>query len=269
MSDTTAVSLGYLGRLAHLQGRYAAALDSYRQALEIVAELKDQRGLVEFTLLETETLLDLGNHARASQSLERVAGWLAAGGTDEHRARLLGLRARLTVLQGQHSRALRGYDEALAAAAASHNPAAVVEARLGRAQALLASGETAAAATALATADEEARLLGDVPLRRGVTAAQARCALAQGQAAAAAAAAREGLALLPTGTPWGGSWRLHGVLAEASQRLGDDAAARASRQRAAAELDRLREQLAPPLRSSFEALPEVRALAEPAARPPR
>jgi tetratricopeptide (TPR) repeat protein len=260
MPDTTAVSLGHLGRLAHLQGRYPAALDSYRQALALVGELADRRGLIEFTLFEADTLLAVGDRAGADERLTRAASWLDEADNDEQRARLLGLQGRSELLGGEIAAARETFGRAVVAAEASHNPAALIEAKLGVALGQGTAGDRVGAARAFGEVAADARRLGEVPLRLEIAAALARCELERDRAAEAAAAAREGLTLIPPGTPWGGSWRLHGILAEAAARSGDQPTAIAARERAAAELERLRRQLAGPQRESFDALPEVRAV---------
>ena len=68
------------------------------------------------------------------------------------------------------------------------------------------------------------------------------------------------LALQPPGGGWAGAWRLHLALAQASERLGDAAAAATAQRQAVAELERLRKQLAPGERATFDSLPEVNAL---------
>jgi tetratricopeptide (TPR) repeat protein/TolB-like protein len=261
LPDSTAAAHGSLGRLAYLQGRYGAALDSYRQALDIVRPLGDQRGLIEFTLLEAETLLALGDAAAAGKRLDQAAQWLGDEGNPEQRSHLLSLRGRLELQHGRHAPAADAFAKATQAAAQSDTPVLQLEARLGAALATLAGGDAAAAAKGLATVAAEARRLGDVPLRLEADAALARAELARGRAAEAMAAARDGLAAVPAGPPWGGSWRLQAALAAASARLGQTAAADAARAQARAELERLRRELPAAQRQSFDALSEVRDLA--------
>ncbi|HEV8629926.1 MAG TPA: tetratricopeptide repeat protein, partial [Thermoanaerobaculia bacterium] len=119
MADITAASLGYLGRLAYLQGRYAAALDSYRQALDVVRPLGDQRGLVEFTLLQAEALLAVGDAAGAGARLDEVGKEMGEEGNQEQRARLLILRGYVALRSGAPAAAAQHFAAALAAAGAS------------------------------------------------------------------------------------------------------------------------------------------------------
>jgi tetratricopeptide (TPR) repeat protein len=261
MRDATAVSLGYLGRLAHLQGRYPAALDSYRQALAIFEEIEDVRGIVEYTLLEAETLLELGDLARAARQLETAAERLAAEGNAEQLARHAVLLGELQLRRGEAAAARATLRGALATAESSHNPTVTIEARIAAARASLAQGQAAAAGAELTGLVEETRRLGDVPLRLAAELALAEAELARGRAAEAAAAARSGLSAVPPGTPWGRAWRLHFALASAATRLGDPETARQAREQAASELDRVRRQLPAPLRETFDRRPEVRAVA--------
>ena len=261
MRDATAVSLGYLGRLAHLQGRYPAALDSYRQALAIFEESEDVRGIVEYTLLEAETLLEVGDLAAARARLDAARERLAAEGNAEQQARHGVLAGELQLRQGDAAAARATLRAAVATAESSHNPPVTLEARLGAARASLAQGRATSAAGELAALAEEARRLGDVPLRLAAELSLARAELERGRAAEAAAAARAGLAALPAGTPWGRAWQLHAALAAASERLGDAGAARQARTLGASELERIRRQLPADLRERFDSRPEVRALA--------
>ncbi|HXT20113.1 MAG TPA: tetratricopeptide repeat protein, partial [Thermoanaerobaculia bacterium] len=261
MPDSAAAAHGSLGRLAYLQGRYGAALDSYRQALDVVRPLGDQRGLIEFTLLEAETLLALGDGPAAVKRLDQAAQWLGADGNPEQLAHLLTLRGRLELQNGRFAPAADAFVKAGAAAAQSDTPVLQLEARLGGALAALGRGDAAGAAKGLAAVTAEARRVGDVPLRLEADASLARAELVRGRAADAVTAARDGLAAMPPGPRWGGSWRLQAVLADASSRLGQKAAADAARAQARAELERLRRELPAAQRQSFEALTEVRGLA--------
>ncbi|HXT20131.1 MAG TPA: tetratricopeptide repeat protein, partial [Thermoanaerobaculia bacterium] len=201
MPDSTAAALGALGRLAYLQGRYGAALDSYRQALDVVRSLEDQRGLVEFTLLEAETLLEVGDAETAAKRLGQAAQWLGEEGNEEQRARLLTLRGRQELTRRGGAAAREAFAKAMAAAGTSDTPVLLLEAKLGAAQASLASGDAAGAAKAAAAVAAEARRLGDVPLRLEADAALARAELARGRAAEAVAAARDGINATPAGPP--------------------------------------------------------------------
>ena len=261
MRDATAVSLGYLGRLAHLQGRYPAALDSYRQALAIFEESEDVRGIVEYTLLEAETLLEVGDLAAARARLDAARARLSAEGNAEQQARHGVLTGELQLRQGDAAAARATLRAAVATAESSHNPPVTLEARLGAARAAFAQGRAASAAGELAALAEDARRLGDVPLRLAAELALARAELERGRAAESAAAARAGLAALPAGTPWGRAWQLHAALAAASERLGEAGAAQQARTQGAAELERIRRQLPADLRERFDSRPEVRALA--------
>ena len=177
MPDSTAAALGSLGRLAFLQGRYGAALDSYRQALDAVRRIDDQRGLVEFSLLEAETLLALGDAGEAAKRLDQAAQWLGEEGNQEQRARLLILRGTLALQRGDAAAARDAFAKATAAAAKSDTPVLQAEARLGAGLATLAAGDAASAAKSLAAVAAEARRLGDVPLRLDADAALARAEL--------------------------------------------------------------------------------------------
>src|SRR6185295_4038772 len=79
MKQATAASLGHLGRLAQYQGRPAAALASFAEALGVLRELGDQRGLAEFTLAQAEVQLELGLEQAAGERLKAAEALLREG----------------------------------------------------------------------------------------------------------------------------------------------------------------------------------------------
>jgi len=236
---TQAVAHGFLGRVAQAQGRYAAALASYRAALAPLAELDDRRGLVEFTLHEAETLLELGLDGEAQARLDRVAAWLAGGASHEHRAHHSLLRGVWASRREPRAAADR-FAAARREARASHNPALELRVRLAAAE---AAGGAGAAREAAAVRDE-ATTLGHTLLRLRSAERLAAHQLAAGDAAAAVETARGALALARKGGSYARAFRLHELLAEALRRRGAEdeaaaalAAARAERARVAQGLD--------------------------------
>ncbi|HVS04250.1 MAG TPA: tetratricopeptide repeat protein [Thermoanaerobaculia bacterium] len=257
LPDATAVSLGYIGRLSHLAGRFDAALASYGQALELLADMQDRRGMVEFTLLEAETLLELGAADAAAERLKRAGEWLAEGENREQRARLRTLAGYLALRRGDPAAAQREFAAAGRQAAASESAVARLEAELGAALGVLAAGRAAAAADRLGAVAANARRLGHLDLRLRALEGLARSELARGERRAAAETAASALAATPRGEPYGGSWRLHLLRAQALGAAGDGSAAAAALAAAAAELERLRGQLPAEHAATFDHLPEV------------
>jgi tetratricopeptide (TPR) repeat protein len=241
---TQAVAHGFLGRVAQAQGRYAAALASYRAALAPLAELDDRRGLVEFTLHEGETLLELGLDGEARARLDRVAAWLAGGGSHEHRAHHSLLRG-VWASRHEPGAAAAHFAAARSEARTSHNPALELRVRLAAADAAAgpASGGPGAAREAAAVRGE-ATALGHALLRLRSAERLAALQLAAGDEAAALETLRDALALAGKGGSYARAFRLHELLAEALRRGGEDdeaaaalAVARAERTRIAQGLD--------------------------------
>src|SRR5206468_1651866 len=95
LNSASAASLGYLGRAAQFQGRYAAALTSYDEGLRALDGLGDDRGLVEFTLARAETFIELGLPDEAGGDLKRADARLGTGQNHDQRAEWLRLTARI------------------------------------------------------------------------------------------------------------------------------------------------------------------------------
>jgi len=328
LKAAAAVSTGYLGRLAQYQGRYQAALASYRDALGMVHQLGDRRGEAEFTLFEAETLQELGMAAAADERLAQVAKWLhgggggsggnagsggiagsaersgnggdvpAAGENAEQLAELQNLRGKGLLAAGDAAAALAAFRLAETQAEASHSVVARLQARVGKALAVVAAaagrgagpavaGASAAASGARASgasgrsraaggsaasgssggrselrdATAEVERLGQLPLLLWAEEGMAAAALAGGDAAAAEEAARRALRQAGRCGAYAGAFRLHRLLSRALAARGAVAEAAAERQRAAQEAARIASGLTPEQRQSFARLQEVRDLA--------
>src|SRR5690606_11192934 len=122
------LALAVIGRVAHHRGRYAAALDSYRDALARLEPLGDPRGLAEVTLYEAGSLIELGLVAGAAGRLARARGWLEGGGAREQRSELARLEAELALVRGFPAEAAAALESAESEAAASGAPAAALAA---------------------------------------------------------------------------------------------------------------------------------------------
>ena len=257
---TQAVAHGFLGRVAQAQGRYAAALASYRAALAPLAELEDRRGLVEFTLHEADTLLDLGLDGEARARLDRVAAWIAAGASHEQRA-LHALLRGVWASRREPGAAAGLFAEARREALASHSPALELRVRLAAA----GQAGSAAAAREVAAVRDEAAALGHAPLRLRSAERLAALQLAGGDTAGAVETLRGALALAAKGGSYARSFRLHEMLAEALDRRGETEEAATALAAARAERARIAQGLDPAQRASLEAF----APAPPAPAPSR
>lgn len=245
VKSATAVSRGHLGRLAHLQGRYAAAFTAYREALALLAELDDRRGLVEFTLAEVEGQLELGLTAAAKAGLERVSAWQAESSNREQRARFLLLQAEWLRSQGQAFAASAMLEQALLEAQASNSPPVLLRARLSAAA---AAGDRAE----LQAVHRAAVALGDAPLllRSGEESAAAE--LETGSAARAEATLRDALRVAEHSGSYARAFRLYLLQARALEARGAQMEAQQQRARAATAAAEIRAGLEAEQRALFD-----------------
>lgn len=256
-----AVALGNLGRVAQLQGRFNAAQGSYRDALVVLEPLENARGLVEFTLLDASLSLDLGMQEAANRTLQRVEESLKASGNREQRAEWLRLTGLAQLRAGDVSSARDSFTAAIAEANESGSALARLAAALGSAEVQLAAGD-ATARTLLEGLHRDAQALGHVVLTLQCGELLARAYLRANQLPAAERQLRDSLRLAEAHRPYGGRYRLHALLAEVLQGLGQVAQAGAQQRDASAELGRLREGLDAAQRSAFDQLTEVRQIAK-------
>ena len=260
-----AVALGNLGRVAQHQGRYGAALGSYREALARVGELEDPRGLVEYHLMVADAALDLGLGAAAAEHLAAAGRWLAEGGNAEQRAEHARLTGEQALVGGASSEAKRQIDRAREEAEQSGSRVQQLLAALAGARFAAAGGRPAEAARQADEVASGARALGHVVIEIEALATAAAARLDGGDATAAAASAGAALRLARQHAPYGAAYRLHRLRAltlEASGK-GDSAAAWSA---AAAEVERLRGDLDGEARAAFDRLPAVREIESRAGR---
>ena len=258
VKDATAVALGYLGWVAHCQGRYRAALDAYRQALTVLEELRDPRGTVEFTLFEAETLLELGMLEEAGERLARARELLTARPSHEQRADLERLAGETALRRGDAQGALRAFAEAEREAGLSSGVVVQLQARLGRGRAAVASGDWRSGIEEIRQVGGEAARVGHALLQLQAAEAEAEAELGLRRRDQASQAARRGLRLAREGGSYGRAFRLYALAALAA----DGAQAQEDWRRAAEELGRLRQDLDPAQRQAFERLPEVIEIGE-------
>lgn len=256
MKKATAVSLGHLGRVAQFQGRYRAARTSYGEALAIVTELGDTRGMAEFALFEADAMLELGLLGEAKERLDAAAERLAKSPNREQGAELLRLRGEWALARGDLAGAGRDFTAARREAETSQSVVAVLAARLGGARLLLARGAAERAAAELRPLAEETDRLGNARLRLVAGELLAQAELAAGRPAAAAAVAERALRLAADVGSYAGAYRLHALAGRVLAAQGDGAGAARERAEAERELARLREDLTPDEQRAFAVLTE-------------
>ena len=245
----TAVAHGSLGRLAHLEGRYGAALASFADARKIVDELEDRRGQAEYALAESETLIELGALDDAAKHLTEVVAWRKEGIGREQEAQLAILEGRLALARGDRAGARRAFATGATAATASQSPPLALEARLG---ATLATARPSAAElrAVLARAQE----LGHAALELAAAEDLARVELAAGRPRPAEDALRTALQRVRAAGAWRRTYALRQLLASAYERRSAASDAESERNEARAELARIVQNVPPPRRAAFEAL---------------
>ena len=254
--EAVAASLGQLGRLAQFQGRPAAALSSFAEALKVLRELDDRRGLAEFTLAAAEVELELGLVSAAGEHLRQAAALLTAGDNREQQSELARLQGEWHLLRGEPGAAREALQRAVQYAGESRGIVALLDARLSAAEEALESGPAKPALAELVRLHTRAEALGHARLRLRADELLARAALATGDLERAQATARAGLERAEACGGYSGAYRLHLLLARALERSGRRPEAAAERGRAADEIARLSRDLAPEQRKTFHGIAE-------------
>lgn len=240
LQESTAAALLHRGRVELLQGRMRAAFASFAEAVPLLRELGDVRGQTELILAEAEAWLQIGDLEAARKHLDAAALLLAGGRNGEQGAELLRLRGDWHRQRGEIAPARQALQQAVTKAEASHSAFPLLQARIARAR--LEGGRKLDELRAL---QAEAEALGHRGLELQAAEALAEVALATGRLADAEAAARRGLEAVQDCGTWSGAFRLHLLLAQTLERRGLGVEAAGQRNRAAAELARLRRDLAP------------------------
>ncbi|MDY7094714.1 MAG: protein kinase [Acidobacteriota bacterium] len=259
LRDMEAAAQGLLGRAAHYQGRYGAALDYYREALDTLAQLEAPAGLVEVNLDRSELLLALGLADRAEEGLERARTWLELQNNREQRARLLCLEGRLQLQRGNASQAAQRFSLALESAMASGGLAAELWSRLGLGEATAGKDLRAALKQVEAVTEESGRLEhARLQMVGGLALAELR--RSSGDLGGAEVVASTAADRARQSAPLAGTYRLHSLLAEVLEARGRTRAAGEALSLAQAEIMRVRESLEGRERAAFDGLPEVRSI---------
>lgn len=252
-----AVSHGNLGVLAQHEGRYRAAFESYGEALRLLEEVGDVLGKTEFLLRQAEAYLDLGSTELAANRLDQVEAIQSEQSNREDLAKRLRLRGRWYQQRGELDEAKRLFDESLVEAKASRGAKAALEVQMDRG--LFQLSATRDSLTQLRTTAEESERLGHALLILQSAEALGRAELQWGAPEQAEAVLRGALrqAQSREANGYAGSYRLWNLLAMALDRLGQKDEADKARRDAAADLEKVREEIPEELRAAFDALPEV------------
>lgn len=260
MPQLAVVATAHLGRVAQLRGRYAAALSSYGEAMELLAELEDLRGWTEVTLYQADALIEIGLLDQAIEKLEQADPWIESTGHRDHLAERLRLEAEIEHGLGQLDRAHELLAEAEQAAQASGARVIQLHVELGAGRLELATGKPELAVRILRSVLQSADRLGHAALRTEAGAALAEAERASGRADEAERTVRKTLEITYASPPMAIAGRLHLLLSELLEARGATDAALEELERAQAEMERLREGLDPSQQTAFDRLPEVQAI---------
>lgn len=245
----------YRGELALAEGRSADALAAAAAAAAGFERRADQRGLNEARLLLARGHVFVGDAAGTEAALQNID---PSQLSPEQQAGLQLARSRLAGLKQDAAGAAAALAEAERIAAAAHNTALLLEARVDKVRQALESGQGAAADAQLAGLVQEAERRGQAPLRLSVIELE----LLRGLSAAKPPLGRyrEAQNLLRQLGRWSGEARLHALGARVLARAGEDAEAAAAANAAARARERLLAAAPEPLRSQFRQVLAQRSL---------
>ena len=252
--DAIAISLGNLGILHELRGRFGAAISSFDEALGIA------RGMpavsIEFTLKKAAVLLELNRGEDASALLGEAEKWVHETGNREQGADLEVLRGNWSLARRDRAGARRAFERALPLASESGSRVSLLRARLGSASAL---AETSAdGIPALAAVLAEGESLGHASMTLESSEALARAQCARRKFADADRVLRKAIALAERVGWNAGLYRLYALEGTALEGSGDRGTASEEFARSAREIGKLRPEIPPGLRASFDNLPVVK-----------
>lgn len=262
LAAAEAISLGALGELALLRGRFAAARESIDGALALVQEIEDPRGVAEFTLLKAGLEQALGQWDAAEALLGEAERWLNESPNRDQQATLETLRGRLALARGDSPAAVEHFARSEQVAAEGGGVLAPLRAALGKGRAALVSGDTTRATAILESLHAAAEGLGEVPLLLEVEEALAEARLRAGEAAAAAALSRQALQRVEDTGGYRRAFRLYLLLGSSLDQQTPGAGAEAQ-ESARQELERLRSEIAAERRDAFDALVDAQRIAFP------
>ena len=236
-TPAVAVATGELGRLAHAQGRMAAALESYAAALAVFEEMEDVRGLTEYTLARAATLLAVGRLEAADSDLVRAASWLEKSSNHVQAAEWHRLRAERLALDGTAAdESLEGAAREATASGSAFSPL-WVELALGEEE--LRRERPAAAAGRAREVLEKAATIGHMAMQLRAHELLAASALAEGRAEEAEASLAAAMAAVERLDSYWRSPQLLALGARAREAMGQPEEAEELRRRAQREWQRV------------------------------
>lgn len=240
MMEEAAVSRRNLAELELMQGHLGAALAQAAQADALFRQRSDARGQVDVGLLRTQALLRADADDQARKSLAALTAQIAAASSEQ--------RGIAALLQAELARRADDRDGARRALAEAQRDAQASGVRLLQLQvALQAAGD----GRLPATVDAQIAALGHAGLRLQWTQARMRDALARREPTAALRIYRAIQPVLRRGDNLEAA-ALHTLAASAARAAGDTTLAATADNDAATARQRLREQLAPALRSDAD-----------------
>lgn len=244
-----AMSHGNLGLLAHLQGRFQSAAESYERAITIMEEVGDARGFAEFSLHRATLDSDLGLIDAARARLEKISTTLAAADNHEQAARLTALQARNLLLAGEGARAVRDFEQAMERSRRSGNVASELGVKAGFLEALLRTNKADRALQEIDGVRDRVQALGNLPLILRFQLVEADASIAVGDLLRARRVTEEALRLVRGVDSYAWTWRLHRLADTAAE---SDALAAEFRKRANDEMHRLFSGMNEAQRNAFE-----------------
>jgi tetratricopeptide (TPR) repeat protein len=253
--DATVISLGNLGILYELRGRFSAALSSFDEALGIAGGMNFAAARTEFTLKKAGLLQGLGRGDEAGALLAQAEKWVAATGNREQQADLEVLRGQWNLARGDAAAARAAFDRAQPLARESGSRVSLLRARLARA---CAQAETAGGIAEVGAVLREAESLGQTAVTLEASEDLGRAELSRRRFPDADRVLQKAIGIAePAG--WNeGLFRLYALRARALEASGRRAEAAGEIAKSSREIARLRENVPAQMRASFDALPTVR-----------
>ena len=255
--DAVAVSLGNLGILHQLRGRFSAGLSSFDEALTVARGMQFQGALIEFTLKKGKLLLELNRGADADALLAQAETWIGETGNQEQKADLEVLRGDGCLARGDRPGARRAYERALPLGRESGSRISLLRARLARAAALPDASEALGELSAIL---REAESLGHTELTLEASEALSRADLVRRRFSDGERILQKAIGIAE-GVGWNeGLYRLYALKGGVHEAAGNAAAAAEEFVKSAREIAKLRENVPPDMRAAFENLPTVREI---------
>ena len=252
--DATSVSLGNLGILHQLRGEFSAALSSYDEALSSARSARFEGALIEFTIKKGELLLEIGRAGDTNALLSEAEKRVSETGNAEQKADLEVLRGDWALSRGDSAGARRAYDRAIPLARKSGSRISLLKARLSRAR----TGTSSENLDELTAVLREAEALSHTSATLEASEALARAQLARRKFPEADRILGKAVGIAERAGWNEGLYRLYALRARAAESSGRRDAAGEDFARSARAAAKLRENVPPDMRASFDSLPMVK-----------